>query len=260
MNTSSSSKQQQEQQQDQERIDSLKRDIQYLRIRDNNATADKLALELQLLEDKIKSRSKSKSKFNSEKITGIDPKYLPPRPTDRDGKELPYSDDPETTKWLREYAANAKIAAEEYEHRRKEQEEEQRKLQEYEKRQREQAERTRESNRKRPEQQYQMFLSGQRPKCGCGCMGSLYYEMFTRNSTCKRTTGLDIEPLMDRLRNEIIASRMTAKGLDEEAYNMLYEFAQPGETYSDVIKRLFHRLAAVEEKAKQEQQQQQQQQ
>jgi hypothetical protein len=53
---------------DQEKIESLRRDIQYLRIRDNNKTADSLELELQLLQDKLKSKSKSKSGSEDGKV------------------------------------------------------------------------------------------------------------------------------------------------------------------------------------------------
>jgi hypothetical protein len=127
--------------QDLEKIESLRLDIQYLRIRDNNKTADSLALELQILEDKVKSKSKSKSDSNSDKIDYNEiSKYLPP------------SDDPNTIlddsviKQRIESALNAKRAEEEREDEIKRQQDDQRKREEFEKRQRE---KEREENERR---------------------------------------------------------------------------------------------------------------
>ena len=78
-------------------------------------------------------------------------------------------------------------------------------MEEYEKQRSVQREQERKANKKLPERQFQMFLSGRRPKCYCHTW--LYAEYFCRNKSCPLTTGIDIEPLMDRLKQEIIALR-----------------------------------------------------
>jgi hypothetical protein len=52
---------------------------------------------------------------NSKKITHIPEKYLPPRPKDSQGNDIPWSDDPATTQYLMERMENMKMAERQHE-------------------------------------------------------------------------------------------------------------------------------------------------
>jgi hypothetical protein len=199
--------------------------------------------------------NKSKEKKEKEKGTKVDfdkiSKYLPPRPDD---PNIVY--DESMIKMMVERAFNE----EQNERRRKKelkgQEEEHRRMEEFEKQQEERRKQKLEAVKNKPEAQFQMFVSGERYRCS-GCNTYLYYEAMCRNRHCLVDRGIDIEPLMARLRDEITRLKQelsTGIIVDQQTFKMLNEFGMPDELYSDVIKRLVHIAKAAEATPQQQQQ------
>jgi hypothetical protein len=180
---------------------------------------------------------KYKKPSQAKKISEIDPKYLPPRPSD--DPHVIVSEGPADINWMLNYALNMETNEKQQIIDKKNQEEEQRKMKELEQRQREQRERQEEQRRwyvkNLPERQLQMFLTGRRDIWRC-CGHRKLAEYYNHSMQCLSTRGVDIEPGLNLLKEEYSTGKILR--LDEQTHNRLVEFAIPDETYTDLINRL----------------------
>jgi hypothetical protein len=179
-------------------------------------------MEIDIIKPKPKSKSK---KVDFDKIA----KYMPPRPDD---PNIVY--DPSMKKMMIEAALNEM----ENEKRRKEEAkrwaEEQRRMKEYEEKQREYRKLQLERIANLPNQQFEIFASGQRFQCSC-CHIGLNFEAFCPNTRCPNETAISTEPLMMRISEELSESIR----LDEPTRARLDEIRRPDEkTYQDIVNRL----------------------
>jgi hypothetical protein len=177
------------------------------------------------------------SQSKSKKITSIDPKYMPPRPVGPDGKEIPWDDSPQTRQYLLQYEANAKENERRAKEYAKKREEDRKAMEEYEEKQREYRKLQLERIANLPEEQFQLFASGQRFQCSY-CHIPLNFEAFCPNRRCEAQTAISTEPLMMRISEELVATTR----LDQPTRDRLEKFMKPDDegkiTYQDLINRV----------------------
>ena len=182
-------------------------------------------------------------------IKEIPQKYWPKREKEigPDGKEIIVimEESPQYYAWVLERANNMRNNEEREKFEAKREEEEQRRMQQYEQHKRKQSQRLQEYYRNLPEKQLQMFLSGERHKCG-HCRAPQLAEFFGHTKNCPYYTngGHDIEPGLQLLKKEYSKGKIIR--LDEQTRDRLVDFAKPeGELYTDLINRLLDIAIAV---------------
>jgi hypothetical protein len=175
-------------------------------------------------------------------IKEIPQKYRPKREEEigPDGKEkiVIIEESPQYAAWVLERANNLRNNEEEAKFEAKRQEKERQKMREYEEKQRKDRERLQEYYRNLPEKQLQMFLSGQRNRCG-HCRAPQLAEFFGHAKNCPyyhTMGGHDIEPGLQLLKKEYSKGKIIR--LDGQTHNRLVEFAIPDEDPVDLINRL----------------------
>jgi hypothetical protein len=182
-------------------------------------------------------------------LSDIDPKHWPQKHIGPGGKEIPWDESPETAAGLLSYAINSVRAEEDAKLYAKQREEELRAMEEFEKRDRERRELDQQYGKKLPERQLQMFLSGERPRCG-HCHVCQLGEFFGHTNSCPyNTRGHDTEPGLGLLKKEYSTGRLIR--LDEQTRNRLVESAKPGETWEDLMNRLLDIAVGTPTEAKQ---------
>ena len=175
-------------------------------------------------------------------IKEVPQKYWPKREKEigPDGKEIIIiqEESPQFFASVLETANNMRNNEEKEKLEAKREEEEQKRMREYEEKQRKERERLQEYYRNLPEQQLQMFLSGERPRCGhCRILQTAEFLGHAANCPYYRIIGgQDIEPGMQLLKKEYSKSKIIR--LDEQTHNRLVEFAKPDEDPMDLINRL----------------------
>jgi hypothetical protein len=118
----------------------------------------------------------------------------------------------------------------------KRQEEARRRMEAYEEKQREYRKLQLERISKLPEQQFEIFASGQRFQCSY-CHIPLNFEAFCPNSRCPVETVISIEPLMMRLSEEL----STSIRLDQSTRDRLDQIRTPDDkTYQDGVNRVIY--------------------
>jgi hypothetical protein len=121
--------------------------------------------------------NKPKQKVKAKKVTSIDPKYLPPKPDD---PNIILSEDPKTIEFMLIRQANIKAN----EQRAKDYAKKLEAMEQREKQEREYRKLQLERIANLPEQQFQIFASGQRFQCSY-CHIPLNFEAFCPNRTCQ---------------------------------------------------------------------------
>jgi hypothetical protein len=124
--------------------------------------------------------NKPKQKVKAKKVTSIDPKYLPPKPDD---PNIILSEDPKTIEFMLIRQANIKAN----EQRAKDYAKKLEAMEQREKQEREYRKLQLERIANLPEQQFQIFASGQRFQCSY-CHIPLNFEAFCPNRTCQAQT------------------------------------------------------------------------
>ena len=177
-------------------------------------------------------------------IKEISEKYWPKREKEigPDGKEIItiLEESPAFFARALERANNMQNNEEREKFEAKRQEKERKRMQEYEEKQRKDRERLQEYYRNLPEKQLQMFLSGERHKCG-HCHWPQLAEFFGHAKSCSYyhiIGGQDIEPGLQLLKEEFRTGKIIKRVIGQRAYDRLVEFAKPDETWDDLINRL----------------------
>ena len=110
-------------------------------------------------------------------------KYWPEKEIGPNGREIIREESPQYFAWVLDRANNMRNNEEREKFEAKREEEEQRKIKQREEQDRKNSERWQEYYRNLPEQQLQMFLSGQRNRCG-HCRAPQLAEFFGHAKSC----------------------------------------------------------------------------
>lgn len=177
-------------------------------------------------------------------VKEVPQKYWPEREKEvgPDGKEIItiMEESPAFFASVLDHANNMRNNEEKEKFEAKREEKEQKRMQEYEEQQRKNSERWRQYYRNLPEQQLQMFLSGERPRCG-HCRVRQNAEFFGHAANCPYyhiIGGQDIEPGMQLLKEEFRTGKIIKRVTWQRAYDRLVEFAIPDETWENLMNRL----------------------
>ena len=142
-------------------------------------------------------QSNSKSNEKERKIAEVDPKYMPPRPSD---PHTSWSDDPQTIAFMLQHAYNQQRLEQEAKLEHKRCEQELKRMEQYEEQQRQETKRQLEYRKKLPELQLRKFAKGQAFTC-VNCHSRLHFQASCGNPNCMAHTTISLEGLMHRLRN-----------------------------------------------------------
>jgi hypothetical protein len=138
----------------------------------------------------------------AKKVTSIDPKYLPPKPDD---PNIILSEDPKTIEFMLIRQGNIKANEQRAKDYAKKLEENHQAMEAREKQEREYKKLQLERIANLPEQQFEIFASGQRFKCSY-CHIPLNFEAFCPNRHCEAQTAISTEPLMMHISEELSES------------------------------------------------------